>query len=55
MADVIKCPKCGVNMIHLPVEKIWYCLLDGTEIPEAEAVDMVRADDPVLNGWRDYL
>ena len=51
----MKCPKCYAAMIFIVYNKAWYCLLDGTEIPEAEAVDLIPADDPVLNGWRDYL
>ena len=51
----MKCPMCGSSMIRIVYNKTWYCLLDGTEIPEVEAADMVRADDPVLDPWREYL
>ncbi len=54
MANV-KCPKCGAGMVFIKNTRIWYCLNDGTEIPEAQAVDMVRADDPKIKDWRKYL
>lgn len=51
----MNCPKCGSRMIFIVYNKAWYCLFDGAEIPEAESVDMIPADDPVIAGWRGYL
>lgn len=51
----MNCPKCASNMVFIVYNRTWYCFNDGIEIPEAEAADMIRADDPVLNGWREYL